>query len=286
MDRLIRAVSALAVLLASVTTARAVEYVFVFHNGVEASVFDADTLTLLGRPAVGADALQAVGVPDPANPSQLSKIFVVTQNAVVTLGAQAPFPVIARTPLTVNVNLGRRSAQLSPDGRWLLLSAGDFLFAFDATAEGQAPPVLIPMGGAPTGIGMLQDGSRAFVSVEGSNVLSIINLQTRPPQRLAGPVELPVIPLTVGAAPNAAGVYAVALGKVVAVDPYRNTVAGEIQLGPGTPFDVGFDRDAPLDEMFVATNTALSIVNIDHFSLDSVVNPPVAVKRAVAPFSD
>ncbi|MCB1019564.1 MAG: hypothetical protein KDC27_06525, partial [Acidobacteria bacterium] len=42
----------------------------------------------------------------------------------------------------------------------------------------------------------------------------------------------------------------------------------------------------PLDEMFVATNTALSIVNIDHFSLDSVVNPPVAVKRAVAPFSD
>ena len=286
MDRMVRAIGVLAMLLASASAARAVEYVFVFHDGVEANVYDADTLALLGRPAVGPDALQAIGVPNAANPAQLRKIYVLTQTSLVTLGGQAPFPVLGRTPLTVNVNLGRRSAQVTPDGRWLLIAAGEFLFVFDAQAEGASPAVLVAMGGAPTGVGVLQDGSRAFVSVEGSLQLAVINLQTIPPQRLAGPVELPVIPLTVGAAPNAAGVYAVALGKVVAVDPYRNTVVGEVGLGPGTPFDVGFDREAPLDEMFVATNTSFSILNIDHFSLDFVANPPVAIKRVESPRSN
>ena len=286
MDRMVRAVSVLVALFASTTAAHAVEYAFVFHDGVEASVYDANTLTLLGRPAVGPNALQAVGAPDINNPATLKKVYVITQTSVVTLAPTPPFAVLGRTPLTVNVNLGRRSAQLSPDGRWLLLAAGEFLFAFDAQADGATPPVIVPMGGAPTGIGILQDGSRAFVSVEGSLNLAIVNLHTVPPQRLAGPVELPVIPLTVGAAPNAAGVYAVALGKVVAVDPYRNVIAGEIGLGPGTPFDVGFDREAPLDELFVANNTSFSVVNIDHFSLDFVANPPVSIKRAVSPRSD
>ena len=286
MDRVIRAIGALALLLASVSTVRAVEYAFVFHEGVEASVYDASTMALVGRPAVGPGALQAIGVPDSADPRQLKKIFVLTETSVVTLGPQAPFPVLARDPLTVSVNLGRRSAQLTPNGRWLLVAAGDFLFAFDAQAPGPAAPILVSMGGAPTGVAVLQDGSRAFVSVEGSLILSVVNLETVPPQRLAGPVELPAIPLTVGAAPNAAGVYAVGLGKVVAVDPYRNTVVGEIALGPGAPFEVGFDREAPLDEMFVATNTAISTVNIDNFSLDFVASPPVALKRVVSPRSD
>lgn len=286
MDRAIRAISALALLLASAPAARAVEYAFVFHDSAQASVYDASTLALLGTPAVGPGALQAIGVPDLANPGQLKKIYVVTETSVVTLGPQAPFPVLGRDPLTVSVNLGRRSAQLTPNGRWLLVAAGDYLFAFDAQAAGATAAILIPMGGAPTGVGILQDGSRAFVSVEGSLLLSIINLNTVPPQRLAGPVELPTIPLTVGAAPNAAGVYAVGIGKVVAVDPYRNTVAGEINLGPGTPFEVGSDREAPLDEMFVATNTTISTVNIDHFSLDFVASPPVAIKRVASPLSN
>ncbi len=286
MERVVRAISVVALLAAAAATARAVEYAFVLQEGEEASVYDTSTLALAANVEVGAGALQAIGVPSLANPAVLEKIYVVAESSVVTLGGQPPFPVLGREPLTLTVNMGRRSAQLTPNGRWLLVAAGDFLFAFDAQAPGATAPILIPMGGAPTGVAVIPDGSRAFVTVEGSLILSVVNLDTTPPQRLAGPVELPAIPLTAAAAPNAAGVYTMGVGRAVAVDSDRNTVVGEIDLGPGAPFAGGFDREAPLDEMFVASGASISTVNIDRFSLDFVAGPPVTIKHMVSPGSD
>ena len=78
--------------------ATAADYAFVFHAGVTASVFDAASLDLIATPNVGANARQAIGVPDPADPTSFVKIYIINDNAVRVLDAAPPFATIANTP--------------------------------------------------------------------------------------------------------------------------------------------------------------------------------------------
>jgi len=272
---------------AALPQARGVETVFVFESGPNISIYDADTLAFLGRPTVGSGGLQAIGVPNPAEPTTFLKYFIITDDTVYSIAPQAPFEVLERHPLTVPVNIGDRSAVLSPDGRWLLVAAGDALFVFDADNPANPAPLMINMGGLPSGIGVLPDSTRAFVSVEGSLNLTQIGLTTTPPQRLAGPVELPTVPLTVAAAPNAAGVFTSQFASVTAVDPFANEVVEEIPSGAsGTPIDIGFDFESPLDQMFVATSTNVSVISTDSLTFDFFFSPPILIKKVVSPRSD
>ena len=65
--------------------ATAADYAFVFHAGVTASVFDAASLDLIGTPNVGANARQAIGVPDPANPTSFLKIYIIAAATFVVV---------------------------------------------------------------------------------------------------------------------------------------------------------------------------------------------------------
>jgi len=288
MRHLIRSFGWLCFLLATVwPQVRGEETVFVFEDGPNIAIYDAETLAFLGRPQVGSGGLQAIGVPDPAQPSRFLKYFIITDDTVHVLAPQAPFELLETHPLTVPVNIGDRSAALSPDGRWLLVAAGGAIYAFDADEPENPAPHLINMGGLPSGIAILPDSTEAFVSVEGSLDLLQISLTTSPPQRLAGPVELPSAPLTAAAAPNAAGVFTSQFASVTAVDPYENEVIEEIPSGAsGTPIDIGFDMEAPLDEMFVATATNVSVISTDSLTFDFFFSPPILIKKVVSPRSD
>ncbi len=287
MSYLLRSFLLIAVLTAGVPCElSALERVFVFHNSAEVSIYDAETFQLLGRPTIGAGGMQAIGVPDPADRSKFLKYFVVTDDTVHTVSAQAPYATLRTSPLTVDVGAGAQGVQLTPDGRWLLVPADEFLFIFDADDPANPAPQLIEMGAPISGIGVLPDSSSAFVTVDGSLTLIKVGLDTAIPQRLAGPVVLPSVPLTGTAAPNAAGVFTGQLGTVTAVDPYANEVVDEFAAGDGAPIQMGFDMEAPLDEMFVATATSVSIVNIDNLTFDFFFSPPITIKKVLSPKSD
>lgn len=275
-------------LLGASATLPGVELAFVFHEGVEATVYDAETMTQLGRPAVGVGAFRAIGAPDPADPTRFHKIYVIGRDFVTTLSGEAPFPVIGRAPLTVPVNGGARGPKLTPNGRWLLVPGGDFIFVFDAFASGATPPVLVTMGGPVNGIAIRPDSNRAFVTIEGSLTMVELGLDLDPPQRLAGPIDLAGsgLPTNAAAAPNATAIYSLRPGGVTEIDPFNRTVMGTVGIGGGAVQYAGFDNEAPLDEMFVVTNATISIINIENFTLDFVISPPVNIKEVLSPRAD
>ncbi len=275
-------------LLGMSATLPGVELVFVFHEGVEATVYDADTMTQLGRPAVGANAFRAIGAPDPADPTRFHKIYVIGRDFVTTLSAQPPFAVLDRAPLTVPVNGGANGPKMTPNGRWLLVPAGNFMIAFDAAAAGATSPILIPMGGAVNGIAIRTDSNRAFLTVEGSLTMVELGLDLTPPQRLAGPIDLTGsgLPTNAIAAPNATAIYSIRPGGVTEIDPFNREVLGTVGIGGGAVQYAAFDYDAPLDEMFIVTNSTISILNIENFTLDFVISPPAGVRKALSPVSN
>ena len=85
MSRVPWSLATLVLLIVAAAPARAVDYLFAFHAGSTASVYDADTLTLVGTPTVGPGAVDAIGVPDPDQPGELLKIYVITLDTVATL---------------------------------------------------------------------------------------------------------------------------------------------------------------------------------------------------------
>jgi uncharacterized protein (TIGR03437 family) len=279
---------AASLLLGWSATLPGVELAFVFHEGSTATVYDASTMTQLGRPEVGVGAFRAIGVPNPEDPSRFHKIYVIGRDFVTTLSGQAPFAVLGRSPLTVNVNGGANGPKLTPNGRWLLVPAGELMFVFDAAAAGATSPVLIPMGGAVNGIAIVPDSNRAFVSVEGSTTMVELGLDITPPHRLAGPIELTGtgLPTAAAAAPNATAIYALRPGGVTEIDPFGRKVLGTVGIGGGALLYADFDLDAPLDEMYVVTNATISVINIDNFTLDYVISPSVTIKKVLSPRSD
>ncbi len=264
----------------------AADYAFVFHKGVTASVFDAASLELVATPNVGANALQAVGVPDAADPTRFVKIYIVNDNAVRVLESAPPFATVASTPLPKSVNFGERAGMLTPDARWVLVPAESTLFVFDAQNPANPSVQLIEMGQMITSISVEPDGRRAYLTVSGSTDVQPVSLQSNPPQRLAGPIELPEIPNAVTVAPNGAGLYAATPGLLYDVDIDSNAIRDTLTLDNTIPRFFEFDSGAPLKRLMLTHGNRVSLVTMETFTLDCGANPPIFIDKLLAPTQD
>jgi hypothetical protein len=123
LHRLLRIVS-VAILLAAPARLAAASYLFVFDGASPtATVYDAQSLERLAAPVVGPRAAYAFGVPDPADVRRMAKFYVVNEGAVAILNAD--FSVRGNLFLPEPVARGSHAAALSPDGRRLLVAAGN-----------------------------------------------------------------------------------------------------------------------------------------------------------------
>ncbi len=269
----------------SFVPAQAVEYVFVFHDGPAASVYDAETFDLVARPTVGAAAFAAYAAPSLTNPTRLSKIFVVGPDFVTVLRGAPPFEPLGTFTLPHAVNPGD-SALITPNGRYFWLHAADLLVAFDGQSESQFGPSILDLGQNITGMTVRPDSQRGYLTLENSDNLVILNAAALPPTRLAGPIMLPAAGRGVWAAPNSAGLFVAQTQKLLFIDPYRNEIAAEIPAGSAAAQRMGFDGDAPLDQGFVANRTSVSVVNLNTLTVDAVVSPSLVLERVVSPRSD
>jgi len=278
----LRALCLLSLLTMASAPIFAVERLFVFHSGTTVHIYDAGTFDLLGSPEVGPGAVHAIGVPDPENPTQFLKYFVITAGNAVVLEPDPPFAVRRRLTLTGGVNLGEESAILTPDGRHLLVAAGTFLFVFDPQDPSDPGPFLIRLGAAATSLTVTADSAEAHVTVEGSTSTFAIRLGDGPPRRFTGPVEFDSVPAKAIAAPNDAGLFVAEFDELTAINPHTNQVIGMPGHGGGLTRQMGFYGEAPLNEMFVVNGTNVSTINLNTRTLDFVVNPPFSVDKGVS----
>lgn len=238
------------------------QYLFVFHAGTQATVYDLATLEPLASPTVGSGAFRAIGVPDQTTPSNFSKIYVLRGSSVVVLNPQPPFTARASLDLRAPVALGGRAAVLTQDSRRLVVAGGRYVHIFDATNAADPPPASIDLGSEITGITALPNSERAYVTVQDSDRIEIISLNTVPPARLAGPIELPQVPTALSAAPNASGLYAAATGSFFEIDPIDNVLRREIEGIESSPAAVGFDPDAPVATAFVRHGSQITAFDL------------------------
>ena len=278
----LRALCLLSLLTLASAPVFAIERLFVFHSGTTVHIYDAETFDLLGSPEVGTGAVQAIGVPDPDNPSQFLKYFVITAGRAVVLEPDPPFAVRRRLALTGGVNLGEESAILAPNGRHILVASGTFLFIFDPLDPSDPAPFLIRLTAAATSITVTADSTQAHVTVEGRTTTFVIRLDGDMPRRFTGPVEFDSIPTKAIAAPNDAGLFISEFDKVTAINPYSNEVVGTPGHGGGLTRQMGFYGEAPVNEMFIVNGTNVSTINLNTRTFDFVVNPPSAVDKAVS----
>ena len=285
-----------AVLAWAGSVSAAADYVFVFYEeGVTAEVYDADTLELAATPEVGANARQAIGVPDASDPTRLVKIYVINDNAVRVLEPEHPFATIGSRALPRAVNPGERPAVLTPDARWLLVPAGNILSVFDAQHPTDLRPRLIEYGQDEDGqdrnissVTVEPDGDRAHVAIAGSTDVHSVGLQGDSPRRLAGPIVLEEAPDAVAIAPNGAGLYAASRKMLYDVDFDTGDVRGELQLD----FDEELPRffaphgGAPLNRLILTYGNKIFMPTLATFTSEYGARPQFDVDKILAPTQD
>lgn len=248
-------------------------YAFVFHGSQPTvSIYDADTMQLVGSPNVAGSARRAFGVPDPANPTSFLKFYVITATSVVVLNAQPPFSVRATMPLGATVPLTPNSSALSPDGQKLLVAAGDTVYVINTRDAVDNLNFSIPLPLNPTGLVVTPNSKQAYVMADDSTQVRIIELLPAV-QLLSLAVPLPPgnLPLAIGMPPNGSRVYVSAPGRLYDVDRLSNSPASPIQ----NPFSGGnafsFDPDAPVSTAVLNNVGNAPIVNLVGRSIG--VNP-------------
>jgi uncharacterized protein (TIGR03437 family) len=262
------------------------QYLFVFHAGSEATVYNLTTLEPLASPLVATGAIRAIGVPDQVTPSNFSKIYIVCSDSVVVLDPQPPFAVRAALELRAPVSLGQRSALLTQDSKRLLVADGRFVHVFDATDPTNPQPAAIDLGKEVTGLTALTNSERAYATVLDSDRVEIISLNSNPPIRLAGPIPLPQVPTAIGAAPNASALYAAATGSLFEINPVDNTLTREIEGTSGSPLAVGFDPDAPVATAFVRHGAKVTAFDLLRRTKSVEFSGTSPLTEAVSPGSD
>ena len=300
-----------AVLAWAGSVSAAADYVFVFYEeGVTAEVYDADTLELAATPEVGADARQAIGVPDASDPTRFVKLYVVNDNAVRVLEPEHPFATIGSRTLPRAVNPGERPAMLTPDARWLLVPAGNILFVFDAQHPTDLRPRPIEYDqdeddqdeddqdedsqdedGQERNISSVTvepNGDHAHVAIAGSTDVHSVGLQGDSPRRLAGPIVLKEAPDAVTIAPNGAGLYAASRTTLYDVDFDTGDVRGELQLD----FDEELPRffaphgGAPLNRLILTYGNKIFMPTLATFTSEYGARPRFDVDKILAPTQD
>ena len=285
-----------AVLAWAGSVSAAADYVFVFYEeGVTAEVYDADTLELAATPEVGADARQAIGVPDASDPTRFVKLYVVNDNAVRVLEPEHPFATIGSRTLPRAVNPGERPAMLTPDARWLLVPAGNILFVFDAQHPTDLRPRPIEYGQDEDGqdrnissVTVEPNGDHAHVAIAGSTDVHSVGLQDDRPRRLAGSIVLEEAPDAVAIAPNGAGLYAASRKMLYDVDFDTGKVRGELRLD----FDEELPRffaphgGAPLNRLILTYGNKIFMPTLATFTSEYGALPRFDVDKILAPTQD
>jgi uncharacterized protein (TIGR03437 family) len=188
---------------------KAAGYLFVFDGASPgATVYDAQSLQRLARPAVGRGAGYAFGVADPADARAIAKFYVVSESAIAILNAD--FAVRGNVFLPEPLAGGSNAATLSPDGRRLLVAAGNSVYVIDTTSDKVA--ATLQPGFRPTLVLALPGSERAYVASTESSFLRVIDLTTN--ELLDTVAELPTVPTAMAASPNGSNVYAASPGAL------------------------------------------------------------------------
>ena len=261
----------------------AADYLVVFDQGATASIYDAGTLELLGSPTVGEGAIHAVGVPDPLNPNELLKIYVVASHSVVVLGPVSPFAALAIHPLIEPIKMGDGSAVLTADGRQLLVIGGSVLHAFEASKVSNPVPKALGFESDVTGLAVLPDAKRAYLAISGSDEVRVVNLLTLPPQLGDFAVALPAEPSAIAAAPNASALYALAAEAMFEIDTGNGQILSTTDTLAASVSSIGFDPDAPLSTAFLTAGAQILFVDLAKRDLEVTLAAPGKVQKTVSP---
>ena len=217
---------------------------FVFHGGAgTASVYNADTLELLGTPPVGPGAVRAFGVPDPVSQSAYLKLYVITNSSIVVLNPTPPFSIRKTLPLDAPPPAGPQAAALSPDGRRLLVAAGSQVHVLNTTDLDDTIAVSLPFPTTPSAVVVTPNSRRAYVMSAGSSVLRIIELLPLA-QVLSLTASLPIgtFSTAIGMPPNGSRVYAAASGSVYEIDRISNNISAPVSEEISSKFRLAAQR--------------------------------------------
>ncbi len=240
-------------------------YVLVFHGGSQTmSIYNGDTMALAGAPTVGGGATRAFGVIDPNSPTQFLKFYVITPTAVVVLNPIPPFSVRATLSLGAAVPAGPNTSALSPDGRRLLVAAGNQVHVINTTDPNDAIAVSLVFGSSPSGIAVAPNSRRAYVASSDSSTIRIIDLSFNPGQLLSLTASLPsgALPTAIGVSPNGSRVYVAVPGAVYEVERVGNNVSPAIPNVSIGGSSIVFDPDPPVGFAVVNAGGQAAILNL------------------------
>ena len=188
-------------------------YLFVFHGEtVTASVYDSETLELVGSPTVGRRASLSFGVADQKATNVFAKFYVVTHNSVVILNSD--FSVRGTVFLEGTVPATQSAATLSPDGTRLLVASGNQVVVLDTNDDSILAS--IELSSTPTGLAVDGRSNRAYIISSGSRWVRVLNLNSNELEDLA--LEMPSLPTTIAASPDGSGIYITAQRSIYQVD--------------------------------------------------------------------
>ena len=200
-------------LLSLLPVAHGAPYVFVFHGDtVTASVYDSETLELVGTPLVGRRASLAFGVTDKETSNTFEKFYVVTHNSVVILNSD--FSVRGTVFLEGSVPATQSAATLSPDGTRLLIASGDRVVILDTSEDSILASV--ELSSRPTGVAVDGRSNRAYIISSESRWVRILDLDNNQLENLA--LEMPSLPATIASSADGSGVYITSQRSIYRID--------------------------------------------------------------------
>ena len=200
-------------LLSFLPVVNAASYVFVFHGDtVTASVYDAESLDLVGTPVVGRRAALAFGVTSKQAPNAFEKFYVVTHNSVVILNSD--FSARGTVFLEGMVPAAQSAATLSPDGSRLLIASGDQVVILDTSNDSILASVELVS--TPTGVAVDGSSNRAYIISSASRWVRVLDLVTNQLEDLA--LEMPSLPATIASSADGSGVYIAGQRSIYQID--------------------------------------------------------------------
>ena len=252
---------------------KAASYLFVFDGASPtATVYDAESLERLASPAVGARAGYAFGVADPADARRIAKFYVVSDGAVAILNAD--FAVRGNLFLPEPLARGSHAAALSPDGRRLLVAAGNSVYVIDTSTDKIA--ATLEPGFPPTLVMALPGSERAYVASTESSFLRVIDLAAN--ELLDTVAELPTAPTAMAASPDGSKLYAASPGAL-----YDMTKLTADFFQPLAALEQARQLDAPFTLANAGDSRAAGLKNK---APDAIRNQRLAIDRLLLTNSD
>ena len=200
-------------LLSLLPAVQGAPYVFVFHGDtVTASVYDSETLELVGTPSVGQRASLAFGITNKQAGGAFEKFYVVTHNSVVVLNSD--FSPRGTIFLEGTVPPAQSAATLSADGSRLLIASGDQVVVVKTSDDSILASV--DLDSTPTGVAVDGSSNRAYIISSGSRWVRVLNLTTNLLEDKA--LEMPSMPTAITASADGAGVFVAGGRSIYQID--------------------------------------------------------------------